>query len=70
MLVQGLKGVKAEAGRRKGRVYKEIDPHSNAMLLFDMAFAPTILEQYFYLHRALRFPVNGRDYRLQHRHRV
>jgi hypothetical protein len=47
MLVQGLKGVKAEAGRRKSRVYKEIDPHSNAMLLFDTAHAPTILEQHF-----------------------
>jgi hypothetical protein len=47
MLVQGLKGVKAEAGRRKGHVYKEIDPHSSAMLLFETALAPTILEQHF-----------------------
>ena len=37
MLVQGLKGVKGEAVRRKSLVYKEIDPPLRAMLLFQTA---------------------------------
>jgi hypothetical protein len=56
MLVQGLKGVKGEAGRRKGRVYKEIDPHSRAMLLFQAALPPTILEQHFTSNAPGAFP--------------